>query len=360
MKNMSKVLVALVGGAVLSVAAAQSASADSSDYYIDQAVNALGGSNVYVGGGSVSSSTIADAIDVTDIAVVVLPSDSVGGALSSTDIAEQILNQVNGQYETVLVYQEGGNPGFASDKYDATELSTAAYAPFNDGGALQDNIIESVDAVEEIPSGGIGFSGGDDAMGFNPLWVILPVVIVIAVLTTGIVAISRKRKRDEEGELVVDAITSRLSGSIPEGLGKLVRDLQKIAIEHDRLKEGSLRPELARIVTNTQQLFERIERKGTASQVRIAEIEYVDKYKKLNEALGSGYYIDIIKDKKLWPEPEERLTDVRNAVNSVELQLVENIKQVNASKDLEFRVALDSLQSAMESPNVKSIYQKEN
>jgi hypothetical protein len=55
------------------------------------------------------------------------------------------------------------------------------------------------------------------------------------------------------------------------------------------------------------------------------------------------YLLDILKHPNLWDDPDERVSEVRDAVVAVSEQLVENIKQVNARRGLHFQVSLDGL-----------------
>ena len=57
-----------------------------------------------------------------------------------------------------------------------------------------------------------------------------------------------------------------------------------------------------------------------------------------------------------WSNPEGRLAEVSLAIDSVDQQAVENIRQVNESRDLEFKVALDSLIKTVNEAKLSDVY----
>jgi hypothetical protein len=106
---------------------------------------------------------------------------------------------------------------------------------------------------------------------------------------------------------------------------------------------GQTAQDLQAIAGNVTELFERLAGRGSESQRRLAEIEYGDKLAKLSAAVDRKYLLDILTHPQLWDDPDERISEVRDAVVAVSEQLVENIKQVNAQRALHFQVSLDSL-----------------
>ena len=55
------------------------------------------------------------------------------------------------------------------------------------------------------------------------------------------------------------------------------------------------------------------------------------------------YLLDILNHPDLWDDPAERIQEVRTAVSAFSVEIVENIKQVNARRGLHFQVSLDGL-----------------
>ena len=65
---------------------------------------------------------------------------------------------------------------------------------------------------------------------------------------------------------------------------------------------------------------------------------------------------DILRNPQYWSNAEDRLAEVREAVEAVDLESLENTRQVNESRDLEFEVALDSLTRAVAEPGLSDVY----
>ncbi len=97
------------------------------------------------------------------------------------------------------------------------------------------------------------------------------------------------------------------------------------------------------VVGNVAELFGRLQTKADAAQRSLAEIEYDDKLGRLATALGPDYLLDVLANPRLWEQPEAHTRDVRAALEAVDAQLLDNIRQVNAQRALVFEVALDRL-----------------
>ncbi|MFJ4045772.1 TM2 domain-containing protein [Microbacterium sp. NPDC089987] len=105
--------------------------------------------------------------------------------------------------------------------------------------------------------------------------------------------------------------------------------------------------EIARLIdslqANTPELFARLAAKSDAAQRGRAENEYIDKFDKLATALGQSYLLDILSNPHLWEAPARHAQDVQRAVEAVDNQLLDNIRQVNAHHGLIFQVSIDGL-----------------
>ncbi len=100
---------------------------------------------------------------------------------------------------------------------------------------------------------------------------------------------------------------------------------------------------ITRVVTLSQELFRRLQAKGTEQQTRLAKTRYADILGKLTMIVGPDYLKDVIDHPELWHHPEQRVSEVAAAIDDVERQLLENIRQTNAAADLDFQVALSTL-----------------
>lgn len=105
---------------------------------------------------------------------------------------------------------------------------------------------------------------------------------------------------------------------------------------------------LESLVTNTEELFRRLQRKTHKAERGIAEIEYGDKLGRIAAAVDSDYLLDLIINPRLWEDPHKRIKGVQAAIVAVDDQVLENVRQVNALKGLVFEVSIDGLLNPFE------------
>jgi hypothetical protein len=317
-----------------------------SDYDVSAAVEALTSSDVFVDGEATLShqSQIESAFRDDHIAVAVLP-DGANSTLSANQLADQIKTGTAGKYDTVIVVIDSGKDTYGvASSYDATAITSALYgANMPDGGEA---IMAASNTIASIGHPAPRGFGGDDN-GTN-LVLVGGGVLGLALLGAAVVFLFRKLA----GHSPVDKVFERL----PAELHQQVAALRELTARHQALPSGGLGYQLGEILENSTELFERLEKKGTQQQARVAAVEYTDTLTKLNRALGSDYYLDILAKPALWEDSDRRLKEVRDAVGATQQQLIKNIRQVNASQDLEFQVALESLVGSMNTPSVESIY----
>lgn len=313
--------------------------------YIDDAVDGLHQGPVYVdSSASLSgSSDIASALDGDHVAVVALP-DVAFDTYSANDVANQIRSGVGGDYATVIVVVDGVRDSFGvSSSGDAAAIATALNgANTGDGGqaiqAVTGQLVDASDGGGGLVGEAVGFGGG---------------LLGLALIGSGAVLAYRrwfahgfKRSKTE------------VFANLPAELRTQVDQLWAVLGKHHSAGPGSLEDEILALVGNAEELFVRIDKRGTGQQGRIAAVEYADTFAKLNRALGEDYYLDILRRPDLWNDSDRRLAEVREALDATGKQLVQNIRQVNASQDLEFQVALESLVGSMNTPSVESAYGK--
>lgn len=95
---------------------------------------------------------------------------------------------------------------------------------------------------------------------------------------------------------------------------------------------------------NLTELFERMKAKSGRAQQRRAEQEYDNLLNTLVGALGRDYLLDVFANARLWDNPERRIRVVQAAVQAVDGQLLDNIRQVNSRRELTFEVTLDGIE----------------
>lgn len=327
--------------------------------FVSESTNGLIAKNVFVD----SSATLSNAQDIStafagsSVGVVSLPQISTS-TFNASNLANQILGGTNGQYKTIIVMVDSSSDSFgvASTGDTNTIIKTLNEANTGDGGAA---ILKSSEVIVKASAQGktststqaesSPTSGGDNVLLYGGMSVTVALVAAVAVFYLG------KGKKDHKSVLT-SSYKERLA-ALPEDLRKVANEFLEITRMHELSSNSSmLAPELQKIVTNFTELFARIERKGTEQQGRMASIQYVDTFTKLNSALGRDYYLDIRLHPDLWDDAPRRLKEVETAVSATSSELINNIKQVNASKDLEFKVALESLSKSINEISVGDLY----
>lgn len=295
----------------------------------------------------------------SDVAVYVY--DSLGeDTFTNDDKAVEIKNATN--KDVVIVYDTSSDVfqpvAVAGDTQEGAILNILTSKGLN-AESLQE-VVQISEQPANLPVGG---EGGN---------VFLPVggIFLASVVVASVIAFSRRKGKQPK---TVTTNTGSVNVVITDGLPPKIKTLLEqfnTTIRHHHMNQATIQNTLTfagvqdtdleslmvSVVKNTQQLFTRLNKRGSNEKTLIATVEYEDKLTKLLEALGDNYYLDIAQDPELWDNTANRLTEVRNAVAQVNTQLVENIRQVNASKDLEFRVVLNALTSTKNNPTVKDIY----
>jgi Tfp pilus assembly protein PilN len=190
---------------------------------------------------------------------------------------------------------------------------------------------------------GVALSTAASLIGLGTLPVFGP-FIVAGVGVAGVIGgiLIGSPTKTAEGIVELD-----LFESFPEELRRQLERLQSLAIQHKDVNSPLL-PKLNSILGNAQELFKRISSKLDTQAGRLAAVNYTDTLGKLNKALAPDYYLDIVAHPNLWENSEKRLAEVARAVEATDAQIIQNIRQVNASQDIAYSVALDSLVNAVD------------
>ena len=302
--------------------------------YVDDAATALQSSAVYVSPEVDGASGLADAIEAqigdASVAVAVF-SDNASLEASGPEIVAE-LGQRTG-YDTIIVAVgddlSAGSHVMASG--EAMTIANEAESAPSLEAALTETVQGVVAASDSPPPATADGSGG----------VVIGLAIGAAVVVgavVGVFALVRRRRRPPLGD-----------APVPDVIRTQVQTLQALSVDYAAVGvtghplAGQTAQDLHAIAGNVTELFERLAGKASEAQRRLAEIEYGDKLAKLTAAVDRKYLLDILTHPQLWDDPDERISEVRDAVVAVSEQLVENIKQVNAQRALHFQVSLDSL-----------------
>jgi hypothetical protein len=306
--------------------------------YVDDAIEALGEDNVYVSSEVPDSTALHNLIDqqVGDASIgVAVFSDNAALEASGPEIVAQ-LAAAHPECDTIIV-AVGDDLSAGSRVLDRGEAMQIANEAESSAGSLQESLTQTVQGVvaaTDEPS-----STGGDVSGGLVIGLAIGAAIVVGGVIGVVAAIRRRGRRPAEPE----------EAPVPATIAAQVHTLEALSVDYAAAGvaghpiAGQTAQDLDAIADNVTQLFERLAGKASEDQRQLAEIEYGDKLAKLTAAVDRQYLLDILKHPNLWDDPDERVSEVRDAVVAVSEQLVENIKQVNAQRALHFQVSLDSL-----------------
>lgn len=326
--------------------------------FVSESINGLIAKNVFIdSSASLSSSAeISAAFSGSSVGVVSLPQLSTS-TFSASALANQILSGTNGQYKTIIVMIDSSHDSFGVASVGDAALIAKSLNEANtgDGGAAilkasQEIVAASASAKTNTSTQAESGGGQENSVAlYGGTSVLVALVVGVAVFALG-------RGKKNRPKSLAPSFKDSLA-ALPENLRKVVNEFLEITALHESPSRSSmLAPELQKIAENLTELFGRIERKGTEQQARMASVQYIDTLTKLNSALGKEYYLDIRMRPDLWDNAPQRLKEVEAAVSATSAELINNIKQVNASKDLEFKVALESLSKSINEISVGDLY----
>lgn len=178
-------------------------------------------------------------------------------------------------------------------------------------------------------------SGGNSSLGL----VLLGIIVVVI----GGIFYFRKRNSTKEVR------RARAADPLPPAIRKPVDMIVALRPDYAALAAsghaaaGSIVGLIDTLQSNAIQLFTRLATRADKHQRVSAEGEYDDKLSKLATALNHGYLLVIIANPRLWESPDRRVRDVVHAVEAVDAQMLDNIRQVNAHHGLVFQVSIDGL-----------------
>jgi hypothetical protein len=143
-------------------------------------------------------------------------------------------------------------------------------------------------------------------------------------------------------------------------VGKALATLSELAPTYRGYRLGTLlvTDRINGVVAEMNELIRRLREKGTPQQLRMATAQYADTLEKVVLCVSPGYLKDVIDNPRLWQHPDERLAEVRAALDAVSEQIVDNIRQVNARADLDFQVALSRLTAITDDSEFARLYER--
>ncbi|MFF2486618.1 hypothetical protein ACFVSU_09480 [Microbacterium sp. NPDC058062] len=311
---------------------------NAADVYLDDAVDALASSNVYVSsdvsGGTQLQQTLDQQVTDESIAVVVFP-DNQAFDMSGREMVASLAGRTD--YDTIIV-AVGNDLWAGSHVLPSGEAMRIANEAEGSPDGLDASIVQTVEGVvAAYPDDYVPDSGGVD--GGLIVGGALGLVVLVAAGGALWAVLRRRGRRGTPGH----------HAPLPDTVRPLVGRLRALSGEYAAAGASGNRDatevasEIVTVANNTTELFERLDRKGDEGQRATAAVEYGETLRKLTAALDRDYLLDILQHPDLWDDPVDRVREVRAALTSFSTELVENIKQVNARRGLHFQVSLDGL-----------------
>lgn len=282
------------------------------------------------------------------VRVVVIPPPDQAQNVPSDLLAQEFKNATGA--DTVIVIEDRPSDRyFVASDGDSAAISTVLHSNTSPGGEVDSAALEQVLSSSGSAGPGTQLPGGTIAGGVA--------LVGVLIVGAGVVVLRRRRRRARAAR--AGEAARRLERDLDDALNG--PDGAFVGQAIDRLRERAaalpdVGPQLSSVAGHVSDLFVRVHKRGTDQQVRLLQAQYKDVLGKLLKALDDEYYGDILANPQYWSNPNERVAEVRQAVDSVDRQAVENIKQVNESRDLEFKVALDSLIKTVTEAKLSDVY----
>lgn len=333
--------------AMLTVSATSAHAVD----FVADSIEGLKSSNVVVDSSAAlsKSGSISETFEDSGIGVVVLP-EMADDTFSATHLAGQILNGSKSDYSTIIVVIDSNYDTFGvASNDDPTEMTTALNV-IHKGDAGETISAASRALLSEAKTESVGTDEGLSAgaatlgAGFG-----IASLIVVAIIIQRVVRKAKSRAPK------IEKINLQ---NLPQDLKRVTEELVAVHAKHMKRGHDELSQKIGQIIKNLEELFKRMNRKGTDQQKRLAAAQYVDTLGKLNSALGDDYYLDIEEHPELWNRASDRIKEIEQAVDATHVEIISNIRNFNESRDLEFKVALESLTKSLDENSIGDLYGK--
>ncbi len=301
-------------------------------------------------GASIADAAGLEGVLPQGVRVVVIPEPDQAQSVSSSALASD-LKVVLGAQTVIVIEDRAKDRVFVASDRDATGIATAI-----NGQALPDGGAAVMAAADSLGTSTVEPSAPQEAGDGGALALGLSGMILAGAIAATIVIVARRRQRgDAKRALGSKRLAKELDAALNGPDGELVKDSIE-RLEGRAARYSDIGPRIATLTAHISELFVRARKRGTDQQLRLLQAQYKNTLGKLLKALDDDYYGDILANPQFWSNTETRLLEVRRAIDSVDQQAVENIRQVNESRDLEFKVALDSLNKTVAEAKLSDVY----
>lgn len=344
---------ALVASIVASVTAGISVSpafADDTEV-VARAAKGLSSYQVFQASGATltDGQTLATKLRGADLGVVVIPQSEVDNK-SAQDIASEVRSSPSVRYSTVIAIIDGPTDALAvSSSNSEIQKKISSYlgneSVRDAGWVLIQNSSKLVNVEADIKADAEAEAKkkSDEEQSAKNASIVAQfapfVGILLAVLSGIAVILVKRRKSHNKND------TNNYSfRKMPKTIRSAISSFRKAVDLHKDLKSYSLYEPSQRLISRLVDLEEVMDKLPKNDQRRmILEVEYVERLQKLTEAIGKDYYLNILEEPNHWDEPNKKLQRVKDAVFALREQVLDSIRQINNSSNLEFKIALDSI-----------------
>lgn len=301
-----------------------------------------------VDGAAISNASQLEGVLPEGVRVVVIPRPDQAQSVPSGSLAAQLRTATDA--DTVIVIED--HPG--QDRFavaaggDEAGITESLYAQSEADGGI------AVAAIADTLAPGGAAQPSPAAPGGTGLVIGVVAVALAVVVVGGLLVLVRARRRSR-GVAGSRRMERELRAALLGENGEQVRESID-ALRERAAVDPALGPRIVALADHVAELMVRARRRGSEQQTRLLQAQYKDTLAKLLKALGDDYYGDILRNPRFWNDADRRLEEVREAVRSVDVQAVENIRQVNESRDIEFQVALDALTRTVAEAKLSDVY----
>lgn len=144
----------------------------------------------------------------------------------------------------------------------------------------------------------------------------------------------------------------------PENIQNELARLDDLREKHKNIGSYTTSIKIDSIIKNLTKLFEQFQKNSfSESQLNIASLKYENILQKLILTIDEDHYMDAYVNPAVWSDASTIIRQVDENLDAVNEQIVNNIRQLNDSKQLDFKVATKMLTDSSNNDNtIENIY----
>lgn len=200
--------------------------------------------------------------------------------------------------------------------------------------SIQETIPSTITSTAEPLPIEENHSGFDFTFSILPLIILITMIVLIFRKIKGKNSSNVKREKEPEFNKIFDT-EEGLKGENKELQDNI--DFQK---ELYSLNEENCFLQLRKLQQDFIRLWNLVKDKDNESELQTLSIKYTDSLDRLNRVVSEEYWGRIVKTPQDWSNPSERLNNIKEAIEIIEKDIINNIKRVNDDLSLDFDLDL--------------------